>query len=190
MIFNLEILISWFVHYKYLIIFPAAVIEGPIVTVVAGFLSSLGNLNFFLAWAVVVSGDVVGDIAWYGLGRFGGRGLVDRWGHYVGITSERVERLEDHFGKHGGKTLMLGKISHGVGGTILVAAGVARTAFWEFVWYNFIASIPKSLLLLLIGFYFGQALSKINSYLEFFGAITIMLGLVFAAVFIARKYGK
>lgn len=53
--------------HKYLFLFPAAVVEGPIVTVIAGFLSSLGIFNIFIAYAVVVVSDIVGDIMHMGI---------------------------------------------------------------------------------------------------------------------------
>lgn len=84
--------------HKYLFLFPV-VVEGPIITVIGGFLSSLGLLNKFIAYAVVVVGDIVGDIMYYALGYYGRQRFVKRWGRFLGITFERVERLEKHFEK-------------------------------------------------------------------------------------------
>jgi len=86
--------------HKYLFLFPVVVVEGPIITVIAGFLSSLGFLNIFIAYAVIVVGDIVGDIMFYAIGYYGRQKFVNRWGRFLGITSERVERLEKHFEKH------------------------------------------------------------------------------------------
>jgi membrane protein DedA with SNARE-associated domain len=44
-----------------LLLFPLAVVEGPIVTVIAAYLASLGYLNIFAVFAVVVAADLVGD---------------------------------------------------------------------------------------------------------------------------------
>jgi len=177
--------------YKYLFLFPIAVIEGPIITVIAGFLSSLGILNIFIAYAIVVAGDIVGDSMHYAFGYYGGQGFVKRWGRFLGITSERVEQLEKHFEKHAGKTLIIGKLSQVVGAVVLVAAGIARVPFRKFIWYNFIATLPKSLILLLIGYYSGESYVKISSYLDYTAIGTVVAAVIFIVIyFMMRRLSK
>lgn len=177
--------------HKYLFLFPVVVVEGPIITVIAGFLSSLGLLNIFIAYAVVVVGDIVGDIMYYALGYYGRQRFVTRWGRFFGITSERVERLEKHFEKHSGKTLIIGKLSHGIGAVVLVAAGIARVPFRKFILYNFIPSLPKSLILLLIGYYAGESYIKISTLLDYTAIGTVVAAVIFIVVyFMMRKVSK
>jgi membrane protein DedA with SNARE-associated domain len=146
--------------HKYLFLFPV-VVEGPIITVIVGFLSSLGLLNIFIAYAVVVVVDIVGDTIYYELGYYGIQRSVNRWGRFLGITLEHVERLEKHFEKHSGKTLIIGKLSHGVGAVVLVAAGIARVPFRKFIWYNFIRSLPKSLIFYSVVIILEKPISKL-----------------------------
>jgi len=160
-------------RFNYLFLFPAVVVEGPIITVLAGFLTSLGSFNLFLVFATVVAGDLAGDWIHYAVGRWGRERFIERWGKYIGITNERVSRLEKHFEKHRIKTLLAGKISHGIGGAVLVAAGLANVPLREFLLINFLVTLPKSLALLLVGYYFGQAYAIINSYLEMWGFISL-----------------
>ena len=42
---NPATVISWLLAYRYAILFPLVIIEGPIVTILAGFLASLGQFN-------------------------------------------------------------------------------------------------------------------------------------------------
>jgi len=52
---------SLLLTYKYLILIPLAVVEGPIITVIAGFLITLGYMNIFLVYLIVIAGDLAGD---------------------------------------------------------------------------------------------------------------------------------
>ncbi len=165
--------VIWLLHYKYLVLFPLAILEGPIVTVIAGFFSSLGYLNFWLAYLVIVAGDLTGDALHYLVGRFGGRHFIDRWGRYIGIGPDQLTLVEKQFIKRGDKLLFIGKMTHGIGGIFLIAAGVIKMPFDEFIFSNLLATLVKSLILLLIGFYFGYALTTINSYLEKIALISI-----------------
>lgn len=177
MFIPLEQVVEWLLVYKYFVLFPIMVLEGPIITIISGFLSSLEILNIYLAFVIVVVADLVGDFIYYSLGRWGRTGFVDKWGKYIGITKEKVEKLENHFKKHTKKTLVIGKISHAIGGPILFAAGVAHVKVSTFFWFNFIATLPKTSVLLLIGYYFGQAYLQLNDYLDYvaYGIIAILV---------------
>jgi len=187
MFFNLNALIPWFVHYKYLVIFPIAVIEGPIITIITGFLASLGYLNLGLAYFVVVSGDVLGDSLYYSIGRFGGQKFVVKYGRYIGITAENLKKLEKHFDDHSNKTFIVGKLAHGTGPIILIASGMIKFSFRKFLAINAISSMIKSFLLIIIGYYFGQAYAKFNTYLNYTALILVILMVALYIIVIKTK---
>lgn len=188
----LDQLILWLSAYGYLALFPLAVAEGPIVTVIAGFLASMGLINFWLAYVVIIVGDIAGDALHYCVGRFGGRSFIDRWGKYFGVGPGQIEPIEEQFAKRGDKLLFLGKMLQGVGGAFLIAAGLIKMPFRRFIFANLLATFIKSLLLLILGFYFGYALSTINAYLERTVLISVGLALLAALVyfFYFRKKNK
>ena len=59
--------------YRYLILFPLAAVEGPIVALLVGFLISLGYFQFFPAFGIMILGDLIPDSFYYYLGRFGNK---------------------------------------------------------------------------------------------------------------------
>ena len=191
MIFSFTQIITWLTAYKYFFLFPVAVVEGPIVTIIAGLLSSLGHLNIFIAYIVIVVADIVGDCIYYASGYYGGLRFIERWGRFLGITTEHVKKLETHFSKHSGKTLIIGKLTHAIGGVVLVTAGVAKVPFRRFVWYNFISTLPKSLILLLIGFYFGKAYQQINVYFNHSTWVVLGVFVLTGAIYlVVKKFRK
>ncbi len=182
MFLSLPHIVALLQHYGYLILFPVVVVEGPIITVIAGFFISLGIFHGAIAYAVIVVGDLTGDALHYAVGRWWDRvSWLARIGRALGYKKEHAEAIERHFTKHLGKTLILGKISHGVGGGVLVAAGIARVDFWKYMWYNFIATVPKSLLLLLIGYYFGSSYVAIDRY---FGYLALGIALLLIIIYL------
>ncbi len=188
--------LPWLIQYRYLLLFPIVVAEGPIVTVIAGFLVSLGYLDFPLTYTVAVMADLLGDSLYYFIGRLGAKRVADGWGQVLGISWDQIEKLKRHFERHVGKTLLLGKLTQGAGGLILVAAGAAEVPYPAFLWFNLLATLPKSLVLLLVGFYFGHAYRSIGTYLNIAALITIGvvvlagLGYVFYGLRRRRNRGK
>lgn len=175
---------SWLFQYKYFALFPLAVFEGPIITIITGFFSSLGYINFFGAYFVIVAGDLVGDVLHYAFGRYGGRKFIDKWGRFIGVGEREVGSLEKQYEKRGQKLLFIGKMTHGVGGAFLIAAGVIKMPFDKYIFSNFLATLIKSMILLIVGYYFGQAFTAINSYLEKIAVLSIAITVTMAVAYI------
>jgi membrane protein DedA with SNARE-associated domain len=176
-------IIDWILAYRYIVLFPITVVEGPIVSIIAGFLASLGLLNIYIVYVVIVLADLVGDFIYYAIGRWGREKFINRWGKYIGLSEDKVEKVEAHFAKHQKKTLILGKISHAVGAPILVAAGIAKVSLWEFFWLNLVATLPKSFIFLFIGYHFGQAYVKFDKYLDYLTLTVAAIGIILVLVY-------
>ncbi len=172
--------------YKYLILLPLTIIEGPIVTITASFLASLGYLNVFIVYGISVLGDVIADSLLYLLGRIGRHTIIPRYGRFVGITEERLHFAEEHYKKHLMKTIFFGKVTNVPNITILITAGASRVNFKKYFLIVFIAEILKQPILVFIGYYFGKSYISIEKVL---GSIYKALAIIFiAAIFLYIVY--
>jgi membrane protein DedA with SNARE-associated domain len=181
---DLTQILSWIQHYGALVVFPAAVVEGPIVTVISGFLVSLGYLGFFFTYVLIVIADLVGDTVYYAAGRWG---QIGRWGKVFGATPQRVEKAKRLFDRRGGKVFLFGKAAHGIGVIPLMAAGLVRFPYKTFLFYNLIGTIPKTLLLLVVGYYFGRFYVELDRYFSYAGYITIAIGVVLIVIYVIYR---
>ncbi len=186
---NLADTLHILIRFGYPLIFAITIFEGPIITVVSSFLASLGYFNVYIVYMVVVSADLTGDILWYLVGYFGRKHFIERYGHYIGITTERIAKLESHFLSHAGKTIFLAKITHAIGLPFIIAAGMARVRFKTFFSYSLLATLPKSLIFVFLGYYTGTSYQKINTVLKDFTIAIIMLVVAFGILYyFHRKY--
>lgn len=187
----LPLIVQWLLLYKYAILLPLAILEGPIITVLGGFFAAQGYLNIVIVYVIVIIGDLVGDGIYYAVGRFGGRKLITKYGHYINVTSVQVERIERHFARHTRKTLVFAKLTHALGIVVLIAAGIARVPFGEFLFFNFLPTLPKSLVLILAGYFFGHAYVVIDQYINYGSLLLGVFGLLLALIYmIFRKRHK
>jgi membrane protein DedA with SNARE-associated domain len=148
--------------YGYGALFVATVVEGPIVTVIAGFLASQGLLDGLLVFAVAVVGDLTGDLMLYAAGRWG---RMTRWARLpVRLDSRRIAQWRKHFRAHPGRVLLFGKLTHGAGFLFLLAAGAAQIRLGIFTFYNFLGTLPKSAFFVVRGYLVGAAYVHIDSY--------------------------
>ena len=144
-------------EYGIAILAPLAVVEGPIVTIVAAYMASLKLLDLGNVILCVIIADVVGDCILYAMGR----GLLD-WlplsiRRKFGVSRRRMAQMIRTFRDNGVRLLVIGKLTHAAGFAVLFAAGAARMPFLTFVLANLLATIPKSLILVAIGYMFGSA---------------------------------
>ena len=183
-------------HYKYILIFPIRIFEGPIVTVISGFLVSLGFLNGPFTCVILIVADLIGDSFYYSIGRYLNYSpWARKVAFFLGFNERRELLIEDHFKKHKGKTLFIAKLAHGIGGMVQMASGIVKVSYLQFLWYNFLGSVPKTLAFLLIGFYVGGSYQKIDTYLAGVAFITISIVVVLITSYvlldkISRSYFK
>jgi membrane-associated protein len=142
---------------------PLAILEGPIVTILAAWLASLGLLDLRQVIVVVIIADLIGDAMLYLLGRFGLELLPARARQRMGLSRRRLVRMMRLFQDKGAKILVMGKLTHAAGFAVLIAAGAARMPFTTFLATNFAATLPKSLALVALGYLFGAAHSQISN---------------------------
>jgi membrane-associated protein len=155
------------------ILAPLAVLEGPIVTVVAAYLASLKLLNLVNVILCVIIADVVGDCILYAMGR----GMLD-WlplslRRRFGVSRRRMAQMIRTFRENGVRVLVIGKLTHAAGFAVLFAAGAARMPFMTFVLANLLATIPKSLILVAVGYLFGSAHAVIAEWFSV-GSVVIL----------------
>jgi membrane protein DedA with SNARE-associated domain len=162
---------------------PMALLEGPIVTVIAAYLAQLGYMNLLAVYLICVAADLVGDAMLYGIGRYGASALPRQVTRRLGLTETWQAALTGHFASQGDMALLFGKWTHAAGMPFLIAAGMARMNFLRFIGVNLLGTLPKTLVFLVIGYFLGAGYQVIDHYVLI--SSQVMLG---AAIVIASGY--
>ena len=173
-------------QYGYLIVFFGVMLEsmgvplpGETILIASGVLAQQGHLDVGDAIAFGMAGAVVGDQIGYWLGREGGRPFVLRWGRYVRITPERLERTERFFTRHGGKAIFLARFFAGFRVFGALVAGISRMHWGTFVLYNALGGAVWATAAVLVGYLFGGSLDLVDRWL---GRATLVLAALVAVV--------
>src|SRR3954468_8553732 len=69
-------------------------VPGEIMLIAAAVFAGAGQMNIAVVFCVAVLAAVVGDNIGFVVGRFGGRPLAERFGRYVFLTPQRLDRAE------------------------------------------------------------------------------------------------
>ncbi len=145
-------------------------LEGPIVAFAAGTLAASGYFNLYALGLFFFIRDLVMDSGYYALGYFGGRTqLAQKLMHKIGVRPEHMEEIRILWEKHAGETMFFGKLSYGIASSFIVAAGTVRMSLTRFFAYGALVAILQYGVLLVLGYYFGNALGgKISTILSHF----------------------
>jgi len=176
-------IIQLLLTYKYIILIPLSILEGPIVAVLCGFLVTLKILNPLLVYAILVIGDIVGDGGIYYLGYSGKRFLK-----YFRVTDEKLEKAKIYFHENHKKAIVMSKLLHGIGFTGLMAAGASHVPYGKYFKTCALISVVQSFVMLMIGILFGHAYIQIGKYLDYYAAGTSVVVLIVLLIFFIRKY--
>ena len=161
--------------------FPLMMVFGPIVTLVASFMASLGVFNVYVVFVISLVAGMIGDVLLYGAGRKWGIGSVRRVGKYIRVTEKSVEKMERAFECHGGKMIIAVKSTTGLCWVTFIAAGIVKMPFWRFFGYTIIGGLVWSGSLVILGYFFGYMYSQIAKYISFGGwllAVIIVMTIV------------
>ncbi|MCW1930636.1 MAG: hypothetical protein KIH62_005000 [Candidatus Kerfeldbacteria bacterium] len=183
---TLETFTQFIDGYGIWILLPIAIIEGPVATLIGGFMASLGELSLLSVYGIVVLGDMLGDAGLYIMGRWGYR-HVHRFARIFGITEEKRERVTLFFKTHQKKALVFSKIAHGIGVTGLLTAGAIRIPYHRYVRMCGLVSAIQALLFLVLGYFFGHAYKQILGALNIVSAFVSIVVLI-VLVFIIRRF--
>ncbi|MFT4020654.1 MAG: VTT domain-containing protein [Acinetobacter sp.] len=160
-----------------LILTPLAIIEGPIVTVIAAYLARIGYFSLMTVTVVVVVADLVGDVLFYMVGRrlLSTEKPPPKWIQRFGVTENRIQTMVQKFETEGGKLIVMGKLTHSAGAAVLLGAGIARMRFLPFMIYSTISTIPKSLLFIAIGYAFGDLADQVDGWIAIISIVLLVV---------------
>ena len=111
-------------------------VPGEIMLIAAAVFAGAGQMNIALIFVVAVIAAVIGDNIGFVVGHFGGRPIAERFGRYVFLTPERLERAEAFFNRHGGKIVAVARFIDGLRQVNGLLAGIVGMHWLKFLSYN------------------------------------------------------
>jgi membrane protein DedA with SNARE-associated domain len=135
-------------HYGYLAVGGFITLEdfgvpvpGETILIAAAVYAGAGRLNIVAVGLVAVLAAVAGDNIGYAAGFFGGRALVLRFGKYVGLTSQRLDKAEGFFDRYGGVVVAGARFIEGLRQANGIVAGTIRMPWPRFLIFNTLGAV-------------------------------------------------
>ena len=157
-------------------------VPGETVLILAAVYAGTGRLNVVLVGLLGFLGAVVGDNIGFAIGHFGGRRLVLRYGRYIFLTPDRVDRATGFFDRHGGWIIMVARFIEGLRQANGIIAGISGIRWTKFLAFNAIGAALWVAVWTSIGYLSGSHINTIyNTAARYSTYLAIALGALLLA---------
>jgi membrane-associated protein len=176
-------------EYRYWILIPLSIVEGPVVAFVAGTFSSLGYFNIYVLMILFFARDMIMDAFYYALGYHGGRTkTAQKLLKKIGIEESHLEDIRELWEKHPGKTMFLGKLSYGIASSFIVLAGTVRMPLKKFFGWGALVAIIQFWGLLFLGYFFGESFGDISNVIDNIHYVILGITIIGIVYYIFSRY--
>jgi len=173
-------------------VFPP--IPSEVIMPSAGFTASQGQLNIF---GVILAGSIGSIIAaafLYWIGRKISHNAlfawIDRYGKYVFIKSQDIQKALQWFEKYGHRIVFFGRMIPAVRSLISIPAGMSHMPFWKFMLYSSLGTIIWTTFLASVGYYFGNNINMMQQIFQKISYLIILLVFIFVLYVFYKKFLK
>ena len=162
-------------------------VPGETILILAAVDAGTGRLNVFLVALLGFLGALLGDNIGFGIGHFGGRPLIERYGRYIFLTPERVAKATGFFDRHGGWIIIVARFIEGLRQANGIIAGISGIRWAKFLVFNAIGAALWVAVWTSVGYFSGSHINTIyNDATRYDADIALGLGVLLVA-FIAFR---
>ncbi|HHL33003.1 MAG TPA: DedA family protein [Desulfobulbaceae bacterium] len=156
--------------------FPSEVVVPP-----AGYLAARGEMSLTLVILAGIGGSLLGALFNYWLAVLWGRPFFEKYGRYVLVSKDSLDKADRFFAEHGHISTFIGRLLPGIRQYISLPAGIARMNLPLFAAFTTLGAGLWVIVLALVGYYIGNNQELVQHYLH-----QILLGIgIFAVVLVA-----
>jgi len=145
------------------------------------------HLNLVVVIVLATLAELLGSVAGYAIGYFGGRPLVDRVGKYVLLTHKDLDRAENWFARRGEPVVLFGRFIPLLRSFVSFAAGLGEMALPKFLLYTVIGCAIWCTALTSAGYALGSSYQHVLNAFSYAGYIAAVLFVVAVVLLFAHR---
>jgi len=184
--------LAWIAQYGYLAIFSLLVlgivglpVPDETLLTFTGYLVFRGHLSLAPAFLAGFAGSACGITLSYTLGRTFGLALIHRYGRYLRITEEHVEKAHAWFRRAGHWSLTIGYFIPGVRHFTAYAAGMSALEYPTFALFAYAGAALWAGTFIGLGYLLGERWQAVQANIDHYIAACAVAIVVLAAAYLA-----
>ncbi len=162
----------------------------------SGYFSQMGILNLYWIFIVAMAGTLGGFASGYNIGRIIGTTFIEKYGHYGGITPEKMARIEKWFNKYGLYAIFIAYFLPVARSAVPYLSGINKVPFIPAISMAVLGAACWIITLISLGFIIGRSRMKLDVllndyYLYLIAGVVVLIGMtVWGKIRIKKKHSK
>src|SRR5882724_4729715 len=152
-------------------------VPGETILIAGAIYAGAGRINIIALSVVAFVAAVIGDNIGFAIGHFGGRTLALRFGKYVFLTEERLDKAENFFDRRGAIVITFARFVEGLRQANGIVAGITGMHWLRFLIFNAIGAALWVGTWVTIGYFAGNNITTIYHYITLY-SYYLLAGLV------------
>lgn len=166
-------------------VFPP--IPSEVVLPLAGFFVGTGDFTFWGALLAATIGSTAGALVLYGLGRWGGRRLVLRYGKWLRVSEEDLDRADGWFARHGDLLVLGARVVPGARSVVSIPAGTSGMPLLRFTVLTTVGSAVWNAVLIGAGHALGANWDRVSGWIGSYSDVVLVVAVVAAAAYLLYR---
>ena len=162
-------------------------VPGETILIAGAVYAGAGRLNVLAVGVVGFIAAIIGDNIGFAIGHFGGRALALRWGKYVFLTEERLNKAEDFFDRRGAIVITFARFVEGLRQANGIIAGTTGMHWRRFLIFNIIGAALWVGVWVSVGYFSGSHIDTIYNDAARYSTYLAIAAVVFIVAVIARQ---
>ncbi len=150
----------------YLAMVLTNLLEGLFRTLAGGITVFDMYLRPIPAFAAVVTGNLVADMAWYSLGRYSKLDWIKRLGPRFGVNLQIIDEMELEIQKHAPRFLFLAKLTVGLPVPSLIATGLSKVPVRRWIGMLLLAELIRTSVFISLIFLYASAIGQASNEMQ------------------------
>jgi membrane protein DedA with SNARE-associated domain len=155
-------------------------VPGETILIAGAVYAGAGRLNVVAVGVVAFFAAIIGDNIGFAIGHFGGRALALRWGKYVFLTEERLDKAQAFFDRRGAIVITFARFVEGLRQANGIIAGISGMHWRRFLAFNALGAALWVGTWLTLGYLAGNHITTIYHYITVYSyylliALTVLL---------------
>lgn len=185
-------------EHVYIILFISLILEfaalplpGETMMVAAGVIAYNGYGNYYGMLIASALGTIIGMQFSYEVGKRLGTKAINKFGKYIGLTEERMNKASEIFNKHGNIVIIVAYFLPGVRHIMGYFSGITKIDVKRFHIYSTVGGIFWVLTFISLGYILGPSAERFSDEIHKYGILLFALfAVVFVIYFVIKKMKK
>jgi membrane protein DedA with SNARE-associated domain len=162
-------------------------VPGETILIAGAIYAGAGRLNVVSVGIAAFIAAIIGDNIGFAIGHFGGRALALRWGKYVFLTEERLNKAEHFFDRRGAIVITFARFVEGLRQANGIIAGITGMHWLRFLIFNAIGAALWVGTWVSIGYFAGNHITTIYHYVTLYSYYVLIALAILVVGYIAWR---